>query len=905
MMDSSADRSRWQRVEELFHRALELEGSREKRAAAVRSWTGADAELSDEVLSLIESSEAVEEARSADPPRPSADAWLGRVVGGYRMVGELGRGGMGVVYAAERVAGAEGQVALKVVATRLRSEWLIERFHEERRALAAVRHPHIAHLLDGGVSPTGEPYFVMELIEGERLDSYCQSLAQDAILTLFAQLCEAVSFAHNHRILHGDLKPSNVMVTAEGELKLLDFGAAMLLPMEGADREEATPLAAFTPEYASPERMVGGVCAAASDVYSLGAMLYRLLTGRVPVRGVTRIPVSANQETTTTVLADAAAKPPTADRAEPSRLVADATLDVDLRAIIARAMAADPDERYASAMELAADLRRFKEHRPVEARPASPAELVAKFARRNRKSLAVLLLLGCALSGGAAVAVRQTHAARAEEQRARRQMTAVRQLASFLSTDFYDRLIEVPGSIETQRRVTAQALQYLDGMSKDAGGDFDFEVDLATAYVRVGGVQGDPYQPNLGDAKGAMRTVKRGREIAEQALQLRPRDLRALRAAMLAEQTVSEILFGAGDAAAAVPYSKRATELGEKLVASKEATVKDFIDVAGIYSVLGDQYDLQGAASLGDQPAAIAAYRKFIALDQQALQRDTANVRAMRGIGIGYQKIGNLLVEQNPSEARPLFVAALQQFNSIPHPSPLIERQKGILHQKLSDCFYFEDNYRAALAELKIAESIYMPLAAQDPSNMRVQQSMASIYRDEGENYEALLEWREAQVVYQRLAAILIAALRKDPSNRIWQSHYAETLISIANAERNLGAKSEAEEFERQGLALSVRLAQDGDVSADDLDNAARHLLGAEPASLRLPKQALTYALHANQLVHDSEPDYQMTLAKAQQANGDPRAARATAEKLLGMHPSKDVRREAETLLHALDASKR
>jgi non-specific serine/threonine protein kinase/serine/threonine-protein kinase len=905
MTDKPADRARWQRVEELFHQALELEGSRAERVAAVRSWTGADTALADEVLSLVDSLNAVEEVRRADPPQSAADAWLGRVVGGYRIVRELGRGGMGVVYAAERVAGAGDLVALKVVGTRLRSRLLIERFEQERRALAAVRHAHIAHLLDGGVSQSGEPYFVMELIEGERLDSYCQSrdLSRDAILELMEQLCYAVGFAHTHRILHGDLKPSNVMVTSEGELKLVDFGAAMLLPSEGGANDDATPLAAFTPEYASPERIAGRQCAAASDIYSLGAMLYRLLTGRAPVRGHTRTTLATDAESIVPQLTAADAQQP-AEEAERADILKDDALDADLSAMIACAMEADPEKRYASAADMAADLRRYWEHRPVEARAASLAEVVARFARRNRRSLALVLLLVGALGAGAVLAVRQTRVARAEEQRSRRAMADVRQLAAFLSTDFYDHLADVSGSVETQRRVTVQALQYLDGMRKDAAGDFDFDIDLATAYIRVGSVQGDPYQPNLGDAKGARQTLERGRETAAEALRMRPRDLRAMRTATLAEQTMSEILFGDGDAAAALPYAQKAAELGEQLIASSGATPRDLSNVAGIYSVLGDQYGLPGEDSLGDQPKAIVAYRRFIALNQEVLKRESGNLRTVRALAVGYQKIGNLLVEQDPVAARPLFLAALEQLGRVPNLPPLMQRQIPMLHVKLGDCFYYEGNYRASLAELKLAESLYMPLAAKDPGNMRVLQSEASIYRDQGESYEALSDWAHARTAYQKVADVLVTALRKDADNHMWQAHASENLVSLATAERHLTMMAAADGHERQGIAMAIKLAEGNDPSPDDLDAAARHLLMAEPASLRQPQQALVYAQRANQMVHESDPDYLLTLAQAQAGTGNPQAALLTAQKLLGMRPNKIARRDAEALLARLNAEK-
>ncbi|MDR3791821.1 MAG: hypothetical protein P4L03_00440 [Terracidiphilus sp.] len=226
------------------------------------------------------------------------------------------------------------------------------------------------------------------------------------------------------------------------------------------------------------------------------------------------------------------------------------------------------------------------------------------------------------------------------------------------------------------------------------------------------------------------------------------------------------------------------------------------------------------------------------------------------------------------------------------------------MHQKLADCLFYEENIRGSLAELKIAEKAYVPFVVQDPGNMRVQQTVASIYRDEGESYEVLSDWRNAREAYRKVTSILTASLRQDPKNRMWQSHYAETLISLAGTELHLGMKDEAKTHEQQGIVLSLQLAGAADPAPEDLDSAARHLLMAEPTALRQPKQALAYAIRANQLVHDTEPDYLMTLAKAQRANGDPQAARKTVEKLLGIHPSGDVRKESQLLLRQLDSNK-
>jgi len=381
-------KSRWPLVEELFHRALGLECSSEERSSQVRNWADGDEELAREVISLLDSADVVEDSRSRAARSSATDEPVGRVLGGYRIVGLIGKGGMGTVYSAVRAMGgddAEEQVALKVVRARLSSPLTRQRFLEERRMLAAMLHPHIARLLDGGVSEEGEPFFVMEYIHGERLDHYCQKTAHNhiEILKIFQQLLGAVAFAHRNRILHGDLKPSNVLVTAEGQVKLLDFGAAMLLSAQ-KDEEPVKPLAAFTPEYSSPEQVRGEICSAAADVYSLGALLYRLLTGSVLKAG---------------------------EKAE------NKNIDADLEAIIAKATREKLEQRYASVSELDEEITRYIGHRPVLARSGTASYLFKKFLRRHRQGLILLLILAGSLLGAALAAQRQTRIARIQEAR--------------------------------------------------------------------------------------------------------------------------------------------------------------------------------------------------------------------------------------------------------------------------------------------------------------------------------------------------------------------------------------------------------------------------------------------------------------------------------------------------------
>lgn len=896
-MNSGKDGLRWQQAEELFHRALTLECSTAERMAAVVEWCKEDPALAEDVLSLLGSAYALDAITIKRSEGASEDSWLGQVLSGYRITGLIGQGGMGTVYSAIRTDGnskAEEQVAIKVVRTHLFSPLLQERFLEERKALAALRHPHIGRLLDGGMSEAGEPYLVMEYIHGERLDRYCarEDVSRDRILELFLQLCEAVAFAHSHRILHGDLKPSNVLVTAEGEVKLLDFGCASLLPADfSPEQGTATPLAAFTPEYASPEQKRGETCTATADVYSLGAMLHRLMTGQAPAASTTALAARLLGHS----------EPEAANNTVVWPQTISGQWNEDLRAIAVKAMSTDPGQRYSSVVDLAADLVRYRDHWPVRARPPALLYRAVKLLRRRKRNiLLVLALLIAILAGGAAV-IHETRIARAQELRARMQMLNVRHLANFLVTDIYDQLAEVPGSTGTQHKAAAKSLSFLDGMSRDAVGDDGFEMDLANAYTRLGNVLGSRYGANLGDASAGIKTVEKAVSVAQNVLRLRPNDPVALRCAISAEQSLSELQFSGDQTREALRHAMVAAALSEKLAHLPGATAADLRAEASVYSLIGDEYGLQGAASVGDAQAAMANYRKSLELSQAALARDAGDTATMRAITVGWEKIANMTREAQPEVARKEYQAALEMLGRIPNQTLWAERTRAYFEERIGLCDFYEHNYRESLREFLPAQRIQEAAVARDPLNMRFQQNLSIIYLDEGDSHQALREWKAARSDYQRLEAVLARALRTDPRNHVWQEHYAQTLISLAGVERHIaGGASEAEENERKGLVLAVRLAEEAGAVADDMDTAALFLLDAEPQELRDPQHALVLSSRAVALTHSTDPDLLFTLARAYAACHRVAEARQTALKVREMQPGLDIRNAATNLLKTL-----
>ena len=447
---------RWRVLIPQLDRALEL--APDERARWLASLRAEDAELAQDLEALLRRHDALERdgfLRDAPlaPPRPASLA--GQALGAYTLRSLVGQGGMGSVWLAERSDGRyQSQAAAKLLNASLVGRDGEARFRREGSILARLRHPNIARLIDAGVSAAGQPYLILEHVDGERIDRFCDArrLGIEARIRLFLEVLAAVSHAHANLVVHRDLKPSNVLVAGDGQVKLLDFGIAKLL--EGDARGEPTALtregeSALTPEYAAPEQVTGGDVTTATDVYALGVLLYLLLTGRHPTGGergsaagliraiVEAAPVRASDAVTAVhggaaPLSEAAA----CRAATPQKLRA--LLRGDLDNILAKALKKQPAERYASAEAMADDLRRYLDQRPVRARADSLGYRTRKFVSRNRLALGAAAVAGTALLAGAGVALWQARAAARQRDRALVQLDraeATNDLASFLLSE--------------------------------------------------------------------------------------------------------------------------------------------------------------------------------------------------------------------------------------------------------------------------------------------------------------------------------------------------------------------------------------------------------------------------------------------------------------------------------------
>ncbi len=574
---------------------------------------------------------------SGDLGPQANDIPAGGRVGRYRILRVIGRGGMGTVDLAERADEQfEKQVALKLVGRGQDSETVLRLFRQERQILANLDHPNIARLLDGGATEDGAPYVVMEHVEGEPIEEHCAHRGSSTAerVRLFRTVCAAVQYAHQNLVVHRDLKPSNILVTAGGVPKLLDFGIAKVLTPQPAATQTLTRGWALTPYYASPEQVRGETISTATDVYSLGVVLYELLTGRRPYEFASGLP----HEITRVVSEQEPARP--SDHARPRELRG------DLDDIVLMALRKEPARRYASVEQLSEDLRRHLEGLPVIARTDTLPYRAGKFVRRHRVGVAASVLVALSLLGGIVATTRQARVARAQKARAERRFDDVRKLARSSLFEIHDEIQDLPGATRARARLVTRALEYLDSLAQEASGDDSLQAELAEAYLKVGDVQGRPGFSNLGDRTGALASYKKAVDLREA--------LRARHPRPEAERELATALDRVGDTAPPGQLAGRPRELPAIAADRRDAELRRDLSVS---------HDKIGRMLLarGDGAAALARFRQALALDETASRDDPASAQTRLDVSADLENLGNALVQAGRlAEAEAAFQRALE-----------------------------------------------------------------------------------------------------------------------------------------------------------------------------------------------------------------------------------------------------
>jgi serine/threonine protein kinase len=620
-------KTRWDAVSPYLDRALEM--APDARTTWIAGLRAEDPTLASDLEALLdERSQASREGfleGAAAPPVGVSASLAGQAIGAYTLVSPIGQGGMGTVWRAQRSDGRfEGMVAVKL----LNAEWIgrtgEERFKREGSILARLTHTHIAHLLDAGLSSAGQPYLVLEHIEGEPIDRYCarERLSVEARVRLFLDVLAAVAHAHANLIVHRDIKPSNVLVRTDGHVKLLDFGIAKLLEGEAGSGEPSALTReggrALTPEYAAPEQVTGDTITTATDVYALGVLLYVLLSGRHPAGDARRSPADL-------VKAIVETEPPRLSAVTTDRV--QRALRGDLDTIVAKALKKKPEERYTSVTALAEDLRRHLDHQPIGARPDTLGYRTARFVRRNRLSVALAALVLIALLAGLAGTMWQAREAKRQRDLALAQLVRAAGINEFTTYLMGD---AVPvGKPVTMHELLTLSEQLVD---KRFASDEPLAVEL---LIMIGGIYNA-----LDESDNAQRTMKRAYEASRRL------DDPAVRAAAACGWALTVARTG--------DYKE-----ARRLVDTSLATLSDDPQFDGVAAGCLT-YKSHVAAMEGDSQGAVQSAESSIArLDAMPGAFPQTRVVTLAVLAIGYHRRGE------HGRADRAFEATLQQLGQL------------------------------------------------------------------------------------------------------------------------------------------------------------------------------------------------------------------------------------------------
>lgn len=656
---------RWQQIKSVFAVAVTLDA--DARARYLDTACGGDEEMRREVDTLLDSNPPEGEfldtpaMRLSIPPQLPASQMTGRRIGPYELFEELGRGGMGEVYRARRADGQyEQQVAVKLIRGGHEGGVLLQRFWTERQILATLDHPNIARLLDGGATSDGLPYLVMELIEGTNICDYCDAhrLGVSARLELFRQVCSAVQYAHQRLIVHRDIKPTNILVTAGAVPKLLDFGVAKILAP--SSETELTLSRPMTLAYASPEQIRGETVTTASDVYSLGVILYRLLAGRSPYRinagspgGLYRAieedePVrpSAVIGQAPAVHGDGVERELTAEELSTRRDSSVAKLAKRLRGdlddIVLKALRKEPDRRYASVDQLSQDIERHLNGFPVSARQGTWTYHAEKFVRRHKVALAAAAVVGVVTVAGIAATLVEARVAAANGRRAEQRFEEVRKLANAMVFDVHDAIETLPGATKPRELIVRLGLEYLDQLSRDPSADTSLQLQLASGYIKLGRTQGAPGEANLGDHAGAAASFRKAIVIVDQ---LRAREPDNPKVTIWLGQALNE-LAGVSDSP-----SERSAVMTRSLELRRTYALSNPTDVVAQRAFATALFG-SGLNELSDHRYAEAAepFRQALAIFQ-AIDHQTPSDKDERNIALCYKRLAAVSLIQGDFEA--------------------------------------------------------------------------------------------------------------------------------------------------------------------------------------------------------------------------------------------------------------
>lgn len=911
----------WKNVKEVLADALEQEAS--ERSASLDA-KGLSPELREEVDSLLafeEGSEDVMRFSAVELAKDFLDDGLeskliGQKIANYRIIREIGYGGMGVVYLAKRADGKFDQkVALKLLKRELNTAALRRRFEHEREILASLEHSNIARLLDAGTTDDQVPFIAMEYVEGLPIDVYCDKheLGLGKRLDLFRTVCTAVNFAHRNLVVHRDLKPSNILVNEEGIPKLLDFGIAKVLSDQSLlDAATVTNLGVMTPSYASPEQLRNESVTTATDIYSLGVILYELLCGRRPfavqegdLKNIFKALIEIEPQPPSN-LVDTLAKdlpsrldavteirPPVIEAKSDATVRANqntdgaminattpggvkisaARLRGDLDNIVLKALRKEPERRYSSAENLAEDIHRHQRGLPVTARPNTISYRIEKFFSRNKAGMVGAGLVVIAIIAGVVATIWQAQVAQAERVKAEKRFGDVRKLANSYLFEVYPEIENLEGSLKAREAIVKNALEYLDSLASEATGDLALQSELATAYEKVGEVQGAMSGSSLGDIHAGLDTYAKAARLRESVYEANRTDLdgkdklannyyvtaRTLWNASRtkeAEESFVRALSLRRELAAQVPES---VELENRLAVllidygaipvfnsqTQKAVVlfdEAFLIIEKLLSADPNNSDLKKSqtrllrimskakGSLGDYERAISGFGLAIAISNDLAKQFPADFRVQRSVWLTHSMLCELYIDKGDAE---LAVRSCEPTIAFPNNALAKEPENGVVaydlaisHFNTARAFRLANNYLGTIDQSNKAVGVMSKLSIKNPKDYEYKRNIAIYETERARAQIELGRYPDANLALQKVLEVMTPIAKADAGSITYQYDVAMAHRLMARSYSKMGNNPLAVSTIEKAAVIIRRLSDSN--SLRDTDKGLLSELGNE-----------------------------------------------------------------------------
>ena len=818
----------WSKVKELFSEAMEL--APHERVSFLNAQCSADVNLRTEVLALLSAHESAGDFIQ-QPAVIDVGLWTnGEVdqgaavadqqIGSYKIIRELGRGGMGTVYLAARAdATFDKQVALKLIKRGMDSDAIIKRFVMERQILANLDHPNIARMIDGGTTVNGRPFFVLEYIEGTSITRYCDQHKLNTLerLKLFLQICAAVQFAHRSLVVHRDLKPGNILVTNDGTPKLLDFGIAKLLSSDWSTSVEATETIArlLTPEYASPEQLRGLSITTTSDVYSLGVVLYELLSGHRPFNFHSRSPEEVSQLISTVEPIKPSLVIRKIDNKEERNLLTpegisstrDGNVEKlrrrlagDLDNILLKALRKEPERRYSSVQDLAADIERHLNGLPVLAREDTFGYRAGKFIQRNKVSVAAAAIVAITLITATVLTTWQAAVAKRERANAERHFKEVRNLTNSFLFDFHDSIADLNGATQAREMVVKKAQEYLSTLAQEAGNDRELLWELSTAYLKLGDVQGRPGFSRTGDTSGALKSYEQSLDIRRRLVALEPTSREYQLGLAITLSRFGPINQVLGNPNQSAERMRESMQIADQLLTGAH-DLSTFQAAFRAPAFLGD-----AMSELGNYDEALAMYQKSLSIAEQMKSESFPPKEVTLRFVVALERLGFIYgIKGEWQKAVDTHLEMLTKTEELLAMDPTsldYARDKATALDHVGDSFRGVKNYPKALENGQRGLAMYEDILRDDPRNARTRKDVGDCSHHVAETLLAAGDYRGALALLQRTVAIRRELVALDQSNVEYPDDLAnsltlrgESLAANGNSAKAIEALQEARAF--------------------------------------------------------------------------------------------------------------